>query len=280
MVVRVFVAGGTGVLGRRLVSQLFGPGPPGDGDDERGQAGFAGAAGRRGRRDGRAGCGVRGRGGGRGRAGRDRASDDGSLRGARRQTAERLGRAARARAEAAVPPGRGGTGSASWVHVDDAASAAVLAVEQNAKGCSASSTTSRPPSASGFRSSRSAPRQAAATNSRVAGPAAGRRDGGGLVTEGRGFSNAKAKRELGWELRYPSWRQGFQESWPDPGRGVRAAAAAAVVQSGHFDVQSMSYLLCRGESLASLRSNSSWTQPILLVFTIYRCSTGPRSRLD
>jgi uncharacterized protein YbjT (DUF2867 family) len=23
--------------------------------------------------------------------------------------------------------------------------------------------------------------------------------------------NAKAKRELGWKLRYPSWRQGFKE---------------------------------------------------------------------
>jgi nucleoside-diphosphate-sugar epimerase len=32
-----------------------------------------------------------------------------------------------------------------------------------------------------------------------------------MMTEGRGFSNAKAKRELGWELRYPSWRQGFRE---------------------------------------------------------------------
>jgi nucleoside-diphosphate-sugar epimerase len=32
-----------------------------------------------------------------------------------------------------------------------------------------------------------------------------------MVTEGCGFSNAKAKRELGWELRYPSWRQGFKE---------------------------------------------------------------------
>ena len=32
-----------------------------------------------------------------------------------------------------------------------------------------------------------------------------------LMTEGRGFSNAKAKHELGWELRYPSWRQGFKE---------------------------------------------------------------------
>jgi nucleoside-diphosphate-sugar epimerase len=32
-----------------------------------------------------------------------------------------------------------------------------------------------------------------------------------MMTEGRGFSNAKAKRELGWKLRYPSWRQGFRE---------------------------------------------------------------------
>ena len=32
----------------------------------------------------------------------------------------------------------------------------------------------------------------------------------GMMTQGRGFSNAKAKRELGWQLRYPSWRQGFQ----------------------------------------------------------------------
>jgi hypothetical protein len=31
------------------------------------------------------------------------------------------------------------------------------------------------------------------------------------MTEGRGFSNAKAKRELGWQLRYPSWRKGFKE---------------------------------------------------------------------
>ncbi len=30
-----------------------------------------------------------------------------------------------------------------------------------------------------------------------------------LGTEARGASNAKAKRELGWELRHPSWREGF-----------------------------------------------------------------------
>jgi 2-alkyl-3-oxoalkanoate reductase len=30
-----------------------------------------------------------------------------------------------------------------------------------------------------------------------------------MATESRGASNAKAKRELGWTLNYPSWRQGF-----------------------------------------------------------------------
>jgi hypothetical protein len=33
------------------------------------------------------------------------------------------------------------------------------------------------------------------------------------MTEVRGASNAKAKRELGWTLRYPTWRQGFTASY-------------------------------------------------------------------
>jgi 2-alkyl-3-oxoalkanoate reductase len=37
-----------------------------------------------------------------------------------------------------------------------------------------------------------------------------------LGTEARGASNAKAKRELGWTLRYPSWRQGFAEVYAKP----------------------------------------------------------------
>ena len=31
-----------------------------------------------------------------------------------------------------------------------------------------------------------------------------------MMTQIRGSSNAKAKRELGWEPRYPSWREGFR----------------------------------------------------------------------
>jgi nucleoside-diphosphate-sugar epimerase len=35
-----------------------------------------------------------------------------------------------------------------------------------------------------------------------------------MMTEGRGFSNAKAKRELGWDPAFPSWRQGFRKELP------------------------------------------------------------------
>jgi 2-alkyl-3-oxoalkanoate reductase len=56
-----------------------------------------------------------------------------------------------------------------------------------------------------------------------------------MQTESRGSSNAKAKRELGWTLRYPSWRQGFVaayanadvRSWTDAGRRGAAAGARA-----------------------------------------------------
>jgi nucleoside-diphosphate-sugar epimerase len=34
-----------------------------------------------------------------------------------------------------------------------------------------------------------------------------------LMTEIRGASNAKAKRELGWTLRYPSWRRRFVDAY-------------------------------------------------------------------
>jgi nucleoside-diphosphate-sugar epimerase len=32
-----------------------------------------------------------------------------------------------------------------------------------------------------------------------------------MMTEIRGASNAKAKRQLGWQLQYPSWRLGFKD---------------------------------------------------------------------
>jgi nucleoside-diphosphate-sugar epimerase len=105
-----------------------------------------------------------------------------------------------------------GAGYSSWVHVDDAASATVLAVEQKASGVF-NIVDDEPAPASEW-----LPYLAACARAKppmrvpkwlarlLAGEVAVT-----MMTQGRGFSNAKAKRELGWQLRYPSWRQGFKE---------------------------------------------------------------------
>jgi len=43
-----------------------------------------------------------------------------------------------------------------------------------------------------------------------------------MMTEARGASNAKAKRELGWSPAHPSWREGFKT--PRPSSGQASAA--------------------------------------------------------
>ena len=111
----------------------------------------------------------------------------------------------------------GGTGYVSWVHVDDAASATVLGVEQQATGVFNIVDDEPAPvnewlpylaECAGAKPPRRIPRWLARL---LAGEMVA-----GMMTEGRGFSNAKAKRELGWELRYPSWRQGFKEELAPP----------------------------------------------------------------
>jgi len=106
----------------------------------------------------------------------------------------------------------GGTGYFSWVHLDDAASATVLAVERRAKGVFNIVDDEPAPvsewlpylaECAGAKPPRRLPKWLARL---LAGEMVV-----GMMTEGRGFSNAKAKRELGWKLRYPSWRQGFKE---------------------------------------------------------------------
>ncbi len=105
-----------------------------------------------------------------------------------------------------------GTGYSSWVHLDDAAAATVLAVEQKVTGvfnivddepAPASQWLPYLAACAGAKRPRRVPvwlaRLLAGDQAVV------------MMTEGRGFSNAKAKRELGWEPRYPSWRQGFEE---------------------------------------------------------------------
>ena len=104
------------------------------------------------------------------------------------------------------------TGYASWVHLDDAASATVLAVEQQARGvfnivdddpAPASEWLPYLATCAGAKRPMRVPVWLARL---LAGKVAVV-----MMTEGRAFSNAKAKRELGWQLRYPSWRQGFKQ---------------------------------------------------------------------
>ncbi len=105
-----------------------------------------------------------------------------------------------------------GTGTFSYIHVDDAAAATALAVERGAPGTynvvddePAPLREWLPVYAEAVGAKR--PLRVPAWLARlIAGPAAV-----SMATDLRGASNAKAKRELGWQLRHPSWRQGFAE---------------------------------------------------------------------
>ena len=107
-----------------------------------------------------------------------------------------------------------GDGGGVWshVHIEDAAAATAIAVERGQPGIYnvvdddpapvrewlpvlASALDAKPP--------RRIPRRLARL---LAGETATL-----MMTDVRGASNEKAKRELGWQLRYPSWRQGFAQ---------------------------------------------------------------------
>jgi nucleoside-diphosphate-sugar epimerase len=110
-----------------------------------------------------------------------------------------------------------GDGVSSFIHLDDAAAATVLAVEHEG------------PAIYNIVDDEPAPaREWLPEVAKIVGSKPPRRfpawlarlfAGEALVmmgTESRGASNAKAKRELGWTLRYPSWRQGFAALYATP----------------------------------------------------------------
>jgi 2-alkyl-3-oxoalkanoate reductase len=110
-----------------------------------------------------------------------------------------------------------GGGITSFIHLEDAAAATVLALEQD--GPAIYNIVDDEPAplrewlpvfaqALGAKPPRRFPAWLARL---VAGEAAVV-----MGTTARGASNAKAKRELGWTLRYPSWRQGFAEVYAKP----------------------------------------------------------------
>jgi nucleoside-diphosphate-sugar epimerase len=106
----------------------------------------------------------------------------------------------------------GGEGVMSFVHVEDAAAATAIAVESGEPGIYNIVDDEPAPvrewlpvlaDALGAKPPRRIPRWLGRL---VAGEMATL-----MMTEVRGASNAKAKRELGWQLRYPSWRLGFSK---------------------------------------------------------------------
>jgi nucleoside-diphosphate-sugar epimerase len=109
-----------------------------------------------------------------------------------------------------------GDGGAVWsfVHLEDAAEATVLALEKGAPGVYNVVDDEPAPvrewlpalaEVLGAKPPRHVPRWVARLAVGEAGVT--------LMTETRGASNGKARRELGWTPRHPSWRTGFAESY-------------------------------------------------------------------
>jgi nucleoside-diphosphate-sugar epimerase len=107
-----------------------------------------------------------------------------------------------------------GAGIWSWVHLDDAAAATVLAVERGGAGVYnvvddepapvrewlpvlAEALGAKPPRRIPVRLARLLAGEFVVV----------------LSTEARGASNARAKSELGWSLRHPTWRTGFAAAY-------------------------------------------------------------------
>jgi 2-alkyl-3-oxoalkanoate reductase len=107
-----------------------------------------------------------------------------------------------------------GEGVMSYIHLDDAAAATVAALEHGQGGVYNIVDDEPAPlrewlpvlaSVLGAKPPRRMPAWLARL---VAGE-----DAVNMGTSSRGASNAKAKRELGWTLHYPSWRQGFAAAY-------------------------------------------------------------------
>ncbi len=114
----------------------------------------------------------------------------------------------------------GGGGVWSFVHIDDAASATRLAIEQGPAGI--------------FNIVDDEPAEVAVWLPELARAVGGKppyhlptwlgrvmigESGVSMMTQVRGSSNAKAKQMLGWRLRFPTWREGFRQGLnaPQPG---------------------------------------------------------------
>ncbi|HEY1654936.1 MAG TPA: NAD(P)-dependent oxidoreductase [Candidatus Tumulicola sp.] len=107
-----------------------------------------------------------------------------------------------------------GAGVASWIHLEDAAAATVLALERELPAIY--NIADDEPAPARVWLPELAKILGAPPPLRLPRLMARLLAGQALVvmsTESRGASNAKAKRELSWKPRYPSWRQGFAAAY-------------------------------------------------------------------
>ena len=103
-----------------------------------------------------------------------------------------------------------GTGVWSFIHIEDAASATVEAVEHGTRGVYNVVDDEPAPVSEWLPELAKAvgakpPRHVPLWLARLAGGEVVST----MMSDLRGSSNKKAKSELGWKLRYPSWRDGF-----------------------------------------------------------------------
>jgi 2-alkyl-3-oxoalkanoate reductase len=125
-----------------------------------------------------------------------------------------------------------GAGVTSFVHLDDAAAATVLALEHDGAGVYNIVDDDPAPLREWLPMLADAlgakpPRHAPAWLVRLIAGA------GGVImaTQSRGAANVKAKRELGWTPRYPSWRQGFAAAYSTAPAGSGPASSVASARS-------------------------------------------------
>jgi nucleoside-diphosphate-sugar epimerase len=126
-----------------------------------------------------------------------------------------------------------GAGVWSLVHIDDAASATIAAIERGEPGIY-NIVDDEPAPVSAWLPELARllgakpPRRVPVWLGRLAAGDVGV----SMMTQIRGTSNAKAKRELGWKLRHPTWRTGFAATYatialPEGGK-PRPAAGTSV----------------------------------------------------
>jgi nucleoside-diphosphate-sugar epimerase len=122
-----------------------------------------------------------------------------------------------------------GGGVWSFIHIDDAAAATVAAIEHGAPG--AYNIVDDDPAPVAVWLPELARVLGAKPPWRVPvwlGRLASGEVGVSMMTQIRGTSNAKAKRELGWQLRYKSWRDGFRTGLTVTASGALRKPAAKI----------------------------------------------------